>query len=107
MLRRRRSHAYVYINCANALSTETLTYAPASSQCIRVCAHDRVDPLTDFLVNCLQSLGWNIPYDFNNADFSICEDILALYLDEYPDRTPYDAHAPLAHTHAVTDPGRR
>jgi dynein heavy chain len=38
-----------------------------------------------------QTLGWNIPYDFNNADFSICEDILALYLDEYPERTPWDA----------------
>jgi dynein heavy chain len=36
-----------------------------------------------------KSLGWNIPYDFNNADFSICEDILALYLAEYPDKTPY------------------
>eukprot|EP01029_Cantina_marsupialis_P005820 TRINITY_DN1630_c1_g4_i2.p1 TRINITY_DN1630_c1_g4~~TRINITY_DN1630_c1_g4_i2.p1 ORF type:complete len:1526 (+),score=559.26 TRINITY_DN1630_c1_g4_i2:3370-7947(+) len=38
-----------------------------------------------------KALGWNIPYDFNNADFSICENILALYLDDYPDATPWDA----------------
>jgi len=37
------------------------------------------------------ALGWNIPYDFNDADFLICENILAMYLDEYPDQTPWDA----------------
>lgn len=38
-----------------------------------------------------KALGWNIPYAFNDADFTICENILAMYLDEYPDRTPWDA----------------
>uniref|UniRef100_A0A7S2RVL0 Dynein heavy chain n=1 Tax=Mucochytrium quahogii TaxID=96639 RepID=A0A7S2RVL0_9STRA len=38
-----------------------------------------------------KSLGWNIPYDFNDADYLICENILAMYLDEYPDKTPWDA----------------
>merc|ERR1719258_621886 len=37
-----------------------------------------------------KALGWNIPYDFNDSDFTICEDILALYLDGYPE-TPWDA----------------
>ena len=30
-----------------------------------------------------KSLGWNVPYEFNDSDFSICENILAIYLDEY------------------------
>merc|ERR1711924_46946 len=37
-----------------------------------------------------KTLGFCIPYDFNDSDFSICEDILALYLDQY-DATPWDA----------------
>merc|ERR1711871_307261 len=37
-----------------------------------------------------KSLGFCIPYDFNDSDFSICQDILALYLDEFED-TPWDA----------------
>ena len=36
------------------------------------------------------SLGWNIPYDFNDSDFLVCENILQIYLDEYED-TPWDA----------------
>lgn len=35
------------------------------------------------------NLGWNIPYDFNESDFAISEDVLAIYLDEYED-TPWD-----------------
>jgi dynein heavy chain len=38
-----------------------------------------------------KALGWNIPYDFNNSDFAICNDILADYLSSYRDKTPWDA----------------
>ena len=38
-----------------------------------------------------KSLGFNIPYDFNDSDFSICNDILADYLASYKQRTPWDA----------------
>ncbi|CAM9527837.1 unnamed protein product, partial [Phaeothamnion confervicola] len=38
-----------------------------------------------------QSLGFNIPYDFNESDFSICHDLVTVFLDEYPDKTPFDA----------------
>jgi len=36
-------------------------------------------------------LGWNIPYDFNDSDFEICENILVMYLDENPVDIPWDA----------------
>jgi dynein heavy chain len=38
-----------------------------------------------------KSLGFNIPYEFNESDFSICHDLIIVYLDEYVDKTPYDA----------------
>eukprot|EP00397_Hematodinium_sp_SG-2012_P000063 GEMP01000063.1.p1 GENE.GEMP01000063.1~~GEMP01000063.1.p1 ORF type:complete len:2825 (+),score=742.06 GEMP01000063.1:2672-11146(+) len=38
-----------------------------------------------------KSLGWNTMYDFNDSDFDICENILAMYLDEYPNEIPWDA----------------
>ena len=38
-----------------------------------------------------KSLGFNIPYDFNDSDFSICNDILADYLSSYKEKTPWDA----------------
>jgi len=36
-------------------------------------------------------LGWTIAYDFNDSDFEICENILAMYLDENPIDIPWDA----------------
>ncbi|KAF4721560.1 hypothetical protein FOZ63_008574, partial [Perkinsus olseni] len=35
-----------------------------------------------------KNLGWNVAYDFNDSDFDICENILAMYLDEYPNEIP-------------------
>ena len=36
------------------------------------------------------TLGYNVPYDFNESDFDISEDCLAYYLAAY-DKTPWDA----------------
>jgi len=36
------------------------------------------------------SLGWNVPYAFNDSDFSVCENLLCVYLDEY-EETPWEA----------------
>lgn len=38
-----------------------------------------------------KSLGFNIPYEFNESDFSICHDLIIVFLDEYPEHTPFDA----------------
>jgi dynein heavy chain len=38
-----------------------------------------------------KSLGFNVPYEFNESDYSICHDIVIVFLDEYPDETPFDA----------------
>merc|ERR1719456_626121 len=38
-----------------------------------------------------KSLGFNIPYDFNESDFSICHDLVIVFLDEYVENTPWDA----------------
>ena len=38
-----------------------------------------------------KSLGFNIPYDFNESDFAICHDLIIVFLDEYPNKVPYDA----------------
>lgn len=35
-------------------------------------------------------LGWNISYTFNDSDFQISDNLLAIYLDTY-DKTPYEA----------------
>lgn len=36
-----------------------------------------------------QALGWNQPYSFNDSDFDVSEIILATYLEEYRDPTPW------------------
>jgi dynein heavy chain len=38
-----------------------------------------------------KTLGWNVAYDFNDSDFEINENILGMYLDEYPNDIPWDA----------------
>jgi len=38
-----------------------------------------------------KSLGFNVPYQFNESDYSICHDLVIVFLDEYPDETPFDA----------------
>ena len=36
------------------------------------------------------TLGWNVVYDFNDSDFDVCENLLAVLLDEYAE-IPWDA----------------
>jgi dynein heavy chain len=38
-----------------------------------------------------KNLGYNVPYEFNDSDYEICHDIVIVFLDEYPDETPFDA----------------
>jgi dynein heavy chain len=38
-----------------------------------------------------KNLGFSVPYDFNQSDFAICHDLIIVFLDEYPDKTPWDA----------------
>lgn len=37
-----------------------------------------------------QQLGFNVLYSFNDSDFEVSENLLSIYLDEYPE-TPWDA----------------
>lgn len=36
-------------------------------------------------------LGWNIVYGFNDSDFEVSENLLAIYLDAYRETTPWEA----------------
>ncbi|XP_060528447.1 dynein axonemal heavy chain 2 isoform X3 [Cylas formicarius] len=38
-----------------------------------------------------QQLGWNVVYSFNDSDFEVSENLLTIYLNEYPRETPWDA----------------
>ena len=38
-----------------------------------------------------KALGFNVPYDFNESDWAICHDLIIVFLDEYPDKTPFEA----------------
>ena len=38
-----------------------------------------------------KALGFNIPYEFNESDYLICHDLIIVFLDEYPDVTPFEA----------------
>lgn len=32
-----------------------------------------------------KTLGWNVSYDFNDSDYSVCEDLLAIYMGRLKD----------------------
>ena len=36
----------------------------------------------------IQKPSFNVPYEFNESDYSICHDLVIVFLDEYPDETP-------------------
>ena len=38
-----------------------------------------------------KALGFNIPYQFNESDYLICHDLIIVFLDEYPEVTPFEA----------------
>jgi len=37
-----------------------------------------------------KSLGWNVTYAFNDSDYSVCEDLLAIYMGKKVDGKFYD-----------------
>jgi dynein heavy chain len=53
------------------------------------CARTVAKPVRLWLAHC-RTLGLNIPYDFNDTDFSVSDDLLQSYLDSYVD-TPWAA----------------
>ena len=45
-----------------------------------------------------KTLGWNVSYDFNDSDYMVCEDLLAIYMGKLKDNKPpetYDRKQPL------------
>lgn len=32
-----------------------------------------------------KTLGWNVPYSFNDSDYQVCEDLLAIYMGRFKD----------------------
>jgi dynein heavy chain len=38
-----------------------------------------------------KALGFNVPYEFNESDYLICHDLIIVFLDEYPEVTPFEA----------------
>jgi len=45
-----------------------------------------------------KTLGWNVSYDFNDSDYSVCEDLLAIYMGKLKDgktADTFDKKAPL------------
>lgn len=45
-----------------------------------------------------KTLGWNVGYDFNDSDYMVCEDLLAIYMGKLKDNKPpetYDRKQPL------------
>lgn len=45
-----------------------------------------------------KTLGWNVSYAFNDSDYSVCEDLLAIYMGRLKEGKPiegYDKRAPI------------
>jgi dynein heavy chain len=45
-----------------------------------------------------KTLGWNVSYDFNDSDYSVCEDLLAIYMGRLKDgvsNEQYDKKQPI------------
>ncbi|OXB70415.1 UNVERIFIED_CONTAM: hypothetical protein H355_012306, partial [Colinus virginianus] len=38
-----------------------------------------------------QTVGWNVPYDFNDSDFIVSDNILAIYVEQYGNDMPWEA----------------
>jgi len=39
-----------------------------------------------------KTLGWNVSYDFNDSDYSVCEDNIAYYMGRFKDGKPIDGY---------------
>ncbi|CBZ54592.1 GF18580, related [Neospora caninum Liverpool] len=38
-----------------------------------------------------KSVGWNVPYDFNDSDFLVSDNILSIYVEQYSNDMPWEA----------------